>query len=375
MSKSIEFIPVNRPNLGEIERQAVIDCIDSGWISSEGPQVRRFEKALADCVGRKFGIAVASGSAALDVAVAALGIGKGDEVIMPAFTIISCAAAILRSGGVPVLVDSEVDSWNMNISEIEQKITKKTKAIMVVHIYGLAVNMREVRKIADKHGLLIIEDAAEMLGQECEGAPCGSFGDVSLFSFYANKHVTTGEGGMIVCDSPTLADKCRSFMNLCFQEKQRFVHEDLGWNYRMTSLQASLGLAQLSRLQEFVEKKRQMGGRYNKALSGLPGVKLPQERNNVSENIYWVYGLLIDDPRFTVREVTKKLGDLGVGTRPFFWPMHKQPVFKKLGLFVGEDYPVATYLGHNGFYVPSGLGLTEAEQVHVSGALWSIFDV
>jgi perosamine synthetase len=239
------MIPVNEPLLDGNEEKYLIECIRSGWISSEGPFVQEFENRFAATVGRKHGIAVCNGSAALDASVAALGIGPGDEVIMPAFTIISCAAAIIRQGATPVLVDADPITWNMDVNQIETRITSKTRAIMVVHIYGLPTDMAPILLLADKHGLKIIEDAAEAHGQNYQNRPCGSFGDVSTFSFYPNKHVTTGEGGMILTDSEQLAERCRSLRNLCFQPGKRFVHEELGWNFRMSNLQAALGVAQL----------------------------------------------------------------------------------------------------------------------------------
>jgi perosamine synthetase len=281
---------------------------------------------------------------------------------MPAFTIISCIGEIIRSGVKPVLVDSDPVTWNMDVSQIAGKITPKTKAILVVHIYGLPVDMDPVLELAAKHGLKIIEDAAEMHGQTYKGKPCGSFGDISTFSFYPNKHITTGEGGMVLADDAALAESCRALRNLCFQPPRRFVHEKLGWNYRMTNLQAALGVAQLERLGEFVGRKRAMGARYTKALSSLKSVQLPLPATNYAENIYWVYGMVLnDDVPFDAVEAMKRLGKLGVGCRPFFYPMNKQPVLQKLGLFAGESYPVAERLGERGFYIPSGMALTEAQ--------------
>jgi len=352
-------IPVNEPLLNGNEEKYLVECIRTGWISSEGPFVQKFEAQFAARMGRKHGIAVCNGSVALDTAVLALGIGAGDEVIMPTFTIISCAAAVVRTGAVPVLVDSDPSTWNMDVSQIESRIGPKTKAIMVVHIYGLPVDMDPVLEIARRHGLEIIEDAAEMHGQTYRGKPCGSFGDISIFSFYSNKHITTGEGGMIVTDSPDLAERCRGLRNLCFQSKKRFVHEELGWNFRMTNLQAAMGVAQLERLDEFVKRKRIMGARYTELLAGTKGLQLPLAHTDYAENIYWVYGMVLDDSvDFDAEETMRRLGVEGIGTRPFFWPMHEQPVFQKMGLFVGERYPVAEYIARRGFYIPSGMALT-----------------
>ena len=356
-------IPVNEPRLDGNEKKYLNECIETGWISSEGPFVKQFERQFAARVGRKYGIAVSNGSAALDAAVAALEIGKEDEVILPTFTIISCAAAIVRAGALPVLVDCHPHTWNMNVDQIEAKITPRTKAIMVVHIYGLPVDIEPVLNLAEKYGVQIIEDAAEMHGQTYKARPCGSFGTLSTFSFYPNKHITTGEGGMIVTDDEQLAERCYSLRNLCFQPQNRFVHEELGWNFRLSNLQAALGVAQLERLDEFVERKRHIGQLYTKLLSDIPGLQLPLPQTSYATNIYWVYGVVLnDDLPFDAKEAMRRLGEHKIGTRPFFWPMHEQPVFQKMGLFKDELYPVAEKIARRGFYLPSGLALIE-EQV------------
>jgi perosamine synthetase len=356
------MIPVNTPLLDGNERTYLLECIDTGWISSEGPFVKQFEERMAARVGREFGIAVCNGSVAIDAAIVALGIGAGDEVILPSFTIISCAAAIVRAGATPVVVDADPLTWNMDVAQVEARITPRTKAIMVVHIYGLPVDLDPLLEIARRHGLKVIEDAAEMHGQTYKGRPCGSFGDISTFSFYPNKHITTGEGGMIVTDDPELARRCQSLRNLCFKPEQRFIHDALGWNLRMTNLQAALGVAQLERLDSFVLKKRRMGARYTELLQGTPGLQLPLAKTAFADNIYWVYPLVLDDGlAVDAKGMMKRLADRGVGTRPFFWPMHEQPVLRKMGLFAGESHPVAERIARRGFYIPSGLALTEAE--------------
>lgn len=369
-----DFIPVNEPLLHGNEKKYLLECIETGWISSEGPFVRQFEELFAERVGRQHGIAVANGSGALDIAVQALQLGPGDEVILPALTIISCAASVVRAGALPVLVDADPMTWNMNIDQVAEKITHKTKAIMVVHIYGLPVDMDPIIALAHKHGLKIIEDAAEMHGQTYKGKPCGSFGDISTFSFYPNKHITTGEGGMLVCDDPLLAERCRGLRNLCFQAKKRFVHEELGWNYRMTNMQAALGVAQLERLDKFVEVKRTMGRKYTALLKNIRSLQLPLERVDYAENIYWVYGVVLDDTIPSDAEgAMKRLAAASIGTRPFFWPMHEQPVFRKTGLFIGESYPVAERLARRGFYLPSGLALTGLQMERVATVVREVF--
>ncbi len=354
------MISVNEPLLDGNEKKYLIQCIETGWISSEGPFVNRFEKEFAAKVGRKHAIAVANGSLALDAAMVALDLEPGSEVIMPAFTIISCAAAIVRAGCVPVVVDADPLTWNMDVHQIEARITSRTKAIMVVHIYGLPCDMKAVLDISQRHGLRVIEDAAEAHGQFCAGQACGSFGDLSVFSFYPNKHVTTGEGGMILTDSDELAEKCRGLRNLCFVPERRFVHEELGWNMRMTNMQAALGVAQLERLDDFVQRKRHMGRLYTELLADVSGVQLPLPATDFAENIYWVYGLVLDENiGFDAKEAMLRLGQRGIGTRPFFWSMHEQPVLRRMGLYEGEQYPVSERLARRGFYVPSGLALTE----------------
>jgi perosamine synthetase len=363
----ISPVPVNEPLLNGNERKYLNECIDTGWISSEGPFVSKFESLMAATVNRKHGIAVTNGSAALDAAIAALKIGDGDEVIMPTFTIISCAIAIVRAGATPVLVDSDRATWNMDVSQIENKITERTKAIMVVHIYGLPVDMEPILALAQKYNLFVIEDAAEMHGQTYKGLPCGSFGDISTFSFYPNKHMTTGEGGMIVTDQDWIKERCQSLRNLCFQPHKRFVHEEIGWNLRMTNLQAALGLAQLERLDEFISRKRQMGKLYTELLQNISGLELPLTSTSYADNIYWVYGLILkDEVPFEADEAMRRLAAEKIGSRPFFWSMHEQPVFQKMGLFKNESYPVAERIARRGFYIPSGMALNTEQIEHVA---------
>lgn len=362
----MNFIPVNEPLLNGNEKKYLNECIDTGWISSEGPFVKEFEQKMSATVGRKYGIAVSNGTAALEVACQALGIGEGDEVIMPTFTIISCAMAVTKLGAVPVLVDSDIHDWNMNVDEIEKKITSKTKAIMIVHIYGLPVQVDKVLELAKKYNLKVIEDAAEMHGQTYHGKPCGSFGDISTFSFYPNKHITTGEGGMVVTDDEELAERCRSLRNLCFRKDVRYVHDEISDNYRFTNLQAAVGLAQLERLEEFVEKKRDMGRYYTEKLQGVKGLQLPIAKTSYADNIYWVYGLVLsEDVKIDNRNMQKLLANEGIGTRTFFWCMHEQPVYRNMGLFTDEQYKNAEYLARKGFYIPSGLALTKEQMDRV----------
>jgi perosamine synthetase len=360
-------IPVNEPVIGQRERELVLECIDTGWISSDGPFVAEFEARFAALVGRKHAIAVMNGSVALDAAVAALGLQPGDEVVLPTFTIISCVTAILRAGAVPVPVDCDPNTWNSTPEAIFEAVTPKTKAIMLVHIYGLPMDADPILAFAKERGIAVIEDAAEAHGLTYKGRQCGSLGDVSTFSFYPNKHVTTGEGGMILTDDSKIAEKCRSFRNLGFNAKRRFVHEELGWNFRMTNLQAALGVGQIERLSDSVKKKRAMGAEYQRLLRGDNRLQLPKEHSEGAENIYWVFGLVLSDSiPFDAIEMMRRLDEKGIGTRPFFYPMHEQPVLKKMGFFKGVSCPHAERIARRGFYVPSGLAISNDQIAEVS---------
>ena len=367
------MIPVNEPLLNGNEKKYLIECIDTGWISSEGPFIKKFEEGMAKYVGRKHAIAVSNGSVALDMAIVACGIQKGDEVILPTFTIISCAAAIVRAGGIPVAVECDSKTFNIDINEIERKITPKTKAIMVVHIYGLPSDLNPILELAKKYKLKIIEDAAEVHGQTYYGKKCGSFGDISTFSFYPNKHITTGEGGMVLTDDDKVADHCRSLRNLCFIPEKRFVHHELGWNMRMTNLQAALGVAQLERIDSFVEKKKWIGARYNELLEGVKGIQLPVKEVEYAKNIYWVFPIVLDDSvSYDSESFAKALASNGVATRPFFWCMHEQPVLKDMGFFKNDKFPQAERIARRGLYLPSGLAITEEQIVTVAKVVRSL---
>jgi perosamine synthetase len=357
-------VPVNTPLLSGNEKKYISECIETGWISSEGPYVKQFEIGFSSYIGKKHGVCVSNGSAALDIAVQAADIGEGDEVIMPAFTIISPALSVVRAGGKPVLVDCDPLTWNMDVSQIEAKVTKKTKAIIAVHIYGLPVDMAPVMQICEKHGIMLIEDAAEMIGQTYNGKKCGSFGHISIFSFYPNKHITTGEGGMILTDSQEINERCQKLRNLAFEPGRRFIHKELGWNYRMTNMQAALGMAQLENIDKHLLRKREIGAIYNDGLKNLSGFQLPLKTTSYAENIYWVYGLVAESEQRCL-DVIKYLGDANIGTRPFFWCMHEQPVFLNMGLFKNEKYPHSEKIARNGFYIPSGLGLNSNELNYV----------
>ena len=371
------MIPVNTPCLNGNEKIYINECIDTGWISSEGPFVKRFEDGVSNYIGRNYATACSNGSAALDIAVKALGLKSGDEVIMPSFTIISCAQSLVIQGIKPVLIDSHFDTYNMIVEDVEAKITSKTKAIMIVHIYGLTVDIDPILKIANRYNLKVIEDAAEVFGHVYKGKKCGSFGDISTFSFYPNKHITTGEGGMILTDDPEIDKKIKGLRNLCFSTDmdKRFIHEDLGWNYRMTNIQAALGFAQLEQIEEVLKKKKEIGAKYNQLLKDIKDINLPITKTDYCENIYWVYAITIkDNCKITAKEAMKKLAEFKIGTRPFFYPMHLQPVFKKMELFKKENHPNSSKLYEKGFYIPSGLGISDFDIKEVSNRLHQIFE-
>jgi perosamine synthetase len=355
------LIPVNEPLLTEADFASVMDALRSGWISGSGPDIEAFERGWAAYCGRKHGIAVANGSVALQLAMGLLDLQPGDEVILPSFTIISCIWPIILAGATPVLVDSDPRTWTINVEQVRRRITSRTRAIMPVHIYGNPVDMQPLLELADEYGVHIVEDAAEAHGAEYRGRRIGSFGTASCFSFYANKLITTGEGGMVVLDDDTLAERARRFRNLGFQPGRRFVHAELGFNFRLTNLQAALGLRQIDRIDEIVARKRAMGKAYTDRLSGLSGLEL-QTDQAWSRGVYWMYGLLVRETTgLDAAELARRLAQRGIETRPFFLGMHEQPVLRERGLFSGEAYPVTERLARQGLYLPSGLGLDLAQ--------------
>ncbi len=371
------MIPVSAPLLGEQEMSRVHECLSSGWISSAGQFIPEFESRWAAYCGRRHGIAVCNGTAALQLAVAALGIGAGDEVILPTFTIISCVLAVLYSGAKPVLVDADPETWCMNVEQLGERITARTRAIMPVHIYGHPVNMDRALDVARERGLYVIEDAAEAHGAEYRSPAghdgdvwrrCGSFGDVSIFSFYANKPVTTGEGGMLVTDDDRLAAKLRSLRNLAFDPGPRFVHSHLGFNFRLTNVQAAIGLGQLERLDVTLARKREIASAYRQRLAGVAGVALQVERP-WARSIYWMFGIVAEHQTADAAALAESLRERGVETRPFFLGMHAQPVLRERGLFAGESYPVADHLRRRGLHLPSGVALEPSEIAQVTDAI------
>jgi perosamine synthetase len=355
------MIPVCEPLLTGKELEYASDCLKTNWISSAGKYIPEFEKRFAEYCGCKCGVSTTNGTTALHLALASLGIGAGDEVIMPAFTMAACAFSIVYTGAKPVLVDAEPDTWNMDVAQLERKVTKRTKAIMPVHIYGHPCDMDPIMDIAKRHGLFVVEDAAEAHGAEYKGMRVGGIGQVSCFSFYANKIITTGEGGMIVTNDAQIADKARRLKDQAFSPQRRFLHTNIGFNYRMTNVQAAIGLAQLESIDKFVEMRRKNAALYNAGLKNMPGITLPQQKE-WAKNVYWMYGIVAGEELGINRDsLMQKLKEKGVDTRTFFIPMHVQPAFLNMGLFEGESYPVATELSEKGLYLPSGSGLKPEE--------------
>jgi perosamine synthetase len=367
------FIPVNEPVLSDDSKKFVNQALDSGWISSSGSFVKEFEEKFAAYIGMKHGIAVCNGTAALHVALLALGVGPGDEVIVPAFTMGSTWLAVLYTGAKPVFIDCEPDTFNIDPNQIERKITKRTKIILPVHIYGHAAEMGSIVKIAKKHKIPILEDAAEACGGEYKRKKCGSFGLINAFSFYANKIVTTGEGGMIVTDDEDLAVKARQFRDLHHSLKKRFIHDDIGFNYRMTNLQGALGCGELSHVKEYLLKKEYMASIYKLLLENIPGITTPKTRSGV-KNVYWMYGLLVDESEFGISKdkLREELILEGVETRDFFYSPTSQPILKKY-LNKTEKFPVTEKIEREGFYIPSGLALTDTQMRKVANSIKLIY--
>ena len=368
-----DFISVNEPVLSEDSKKFVNQALDTGWISSSGNFVKEFEEKFADFVGVKHAVAVSSGTAALHVALLSLGIGHGDEVIVPAFTMGATWLAVLYTGAKPVFVDCELGTFNIDVKQIEKKIIKKTKAIIPVHVYGHAAEMDSITKIARKYKIDILEDAAEACGGKYKGKICGSFGRINAFSFYANKIITTGEGGMVVTNDEDLAIRARQFRDLHHSTNKRFVHDGIGYNYRMTNLQGALGCGELLHIREYLLKKRYMASIYKLLLKDVPGITLPETKSYV-KNVFWMYGLLIDKEKFGV-DRDKLQGELlteGIETRDFFYSPSRQPILKKY-LKKGETFPNTEKIEDTGFYIPSGLALTDTQMRKVADTIKKIY--
>jgi len=362
------MIPVFEPDIGEGEIEGVVAALRRGEISgSFGTAIPEFESLFAAYVGCKHGIAMSSGTTALHAAVAAAGIGPGDEVLVSAMTNIATALAVAHNGAVPVPVDSESTTWNLDLDLVERLITPRTRAIIPVHVYGHPVDMDQLMRLADKHNILVIEDCAESHGATVRGRMTGSFGQMGCFSFYANKIITTGEGGMVTTNDDALAERLRLLRNLAFTQP-RFRHEILGFNFRMTGMQAAMGVAQVKRIEGVIAGKRRLAAAYNRALVGLSWLQLPAELE-WARNVYWMYSVVLR-PESGLRraEVVKALQSSGVETRTFFCPMNAQPALQKLSGFREVPCPVADGLWERGFYLPSSTNLTDADVAHIARA-------
>lgn len=353
------MIPVFEPEIGQEEIDAVVAALKRGEISgSFGETIPKFEQSFADFCGVKYGVAVSSGTTALHLAVAAAGIGAGDEVLVSASTNIATALAIYHNGALPVAVDSEAVTWNLDLDLIESLITHRTKAIIPVHLFGHPVDMERLCAIAKKHNLVVIEDCAESHGATVNGRMTGSFGDMGCFSFYANKIITTGEGGMVLTDNSDLVEKIRLLRNLAFT-KPRFRHEAAGYNFRMTGYQAAMGLAQLEKIGRFITEKRRIALTYNRFLADVPGLQLPPELDGFF-NVYWMYALVLK-PEFGIsrNKLQEVLGNSGIDSRTFFFPMNMQPCFQDQLGYRSISCPVAEKIWETGLYLPSACNLSE----------------
>ena len=359
-------IPVAQPFLDDEETKYVLSALADGAISGlYGQYINKFEEDFSRYSGCSYGIATNSGTSALHLALAALGIGKKDEILVSSFTNMATFFAVLYQGARPIPVDIEPDIWNINPASIEEKINEKTKAILVVHIYGHPADMDPILRIAKNYGLYVIEDCAEAHGALYKEQKVGSLGDVGCFSFYANKIITTGEGGMVTTNNVEIADKARSLKSLAFGVNNKFMHEDIGFGYRMTNLQAAIGCAQLKKIDEIIDKKRKIAHYYDENLRGIPGLQRPVEKN-YAKNVYWMYHVVLHEEFNFPRElVMKKLNEYGIETREAFIPYNMQEIFIRKGWVNGNECPVSNYVAKNGFYIPSSplLGKKELEYI------------
>lgn len=364
-------VPVNESVISDEAKGNVAEAIASGWLSSAGPFVKQFEENFASYFGVKHAVTVTNGGASLHVALLTLGIGQGDEVIVPAFTMAAPWFAVMYTGATPVFVDCETETWNIDPKKIEAKITPRTKAIIPVHIYGHASEMDSILDIAKKHNLYVIEDAAEAHGGEYKKKLCGTMGDFGCFSFYANKIISTGEGGMLITNNDSWADKARQLKTYNFRKAKRFIHDEIGYNYRLGNLQAAVGCGELKNLPKYIELKQRMAKTYEKGLADIPGLHLPMTKPGV-KNVYWMYAVLVDEKKFGMNKDTlrTKLKENGISTRDFFYPPEDQPVLKRI---IGQEkFPNAAFAAQNGLYLPSGLAITKKQIDYVSKAIRAV---
>ena len=350
------MIPIAEPVIGELELQYVTECIRSGWISSLGDFIPRFENAYARYCGTRYAITTSNGTTALHLVLHALGVGPGDEVVLPTLTFVATANAVAYTGAIPVFVDSEWATWNIDPAQIEAQITQRTKAILAVHLYGHPSDMDTINSIAQKHHLVVLEDAAEAHGAKYKGRMTGSLARAACFSFYGNKTITTGEGGMITTDDADLAERCRFLRDQAMSPDDRYWHTEIGFNYRLTNVQAAIGLAQLEQIDEFLAAKRRNAEMYRSLLARIPGI-IPSPAADWAESSYWLYSILIDGASDLTRdELANRLRGAGIDSRPFFHPMHTLPIYQRL--HPGLVLPVAEQLSAYGLNLPSGSSLS-----------------
>ncbi len=356
MDSSNRFIPISEPLLSGNELAYVNDCVRSGWVSSLGKYIPEFEQGFADFCGVRHGIAVSNGTAALHLALVALGIGPGDEVIIPTLTFIATANAVRYTGATPVFADSEAETWNLDPQDVACRITPHTRAIIPVHVYGHPANMAPILDLAKQHNLHVIEDAAEAHGARYQGKRVGSLGEINAFSFYGNKIITTGEGGLLTTDEDALAEKVRFLRDHAMSPEKRYWHTEVGFNYRMTNLQAALGVAQMERIEEFIARKRWIAESYNQGLREVAAIRLPPEAPWAT-SVYWMYSILLNkDFPLSRDEVMARLRQQNIDSRPFFYPIHVQPPYQ-----ADISLPVAENLSRRGINLPSAVTLSEED--------------
>lgn len=351
-----DFIPIYEPTLGAQEEAYLLDTIRSGWISSNGKYIKEFEQSFAAFCGVNHGVSVSNGTTALHLILHALGIGPGDEVIVPALTFIASANTVVYTGATPIFVDVDPATWTIDPQSVAQFITPRTKAIMPVHIYGHPADMAALRSLAEPHHLFLIEDAAEAHGAQIGAMRTGALGTAAAFSFFANKIITTGEGGMITTDDEALAARCRMLRDHAMPPGRRYWHDEVGFNYRMTNLQAAIGVAQMARIDEFIARKRTIAERYHAGLRDIAGITLPVERAGYT-NVYWMYSILVDQPfPYSRDELMAALRNAAIDSRPFFHPLDTLPPYRS-----AQPCPTALRLSRHGLNLPSSPSLNDEQ--------------
>lgn len=368
-----KFFPVSEPTITREDKKNAFDAINSGFISSEGKYNKLFENSFSNYIGSKYAIALSNGTVALETALYAIGIEKGDEVILPNFTIVSCLNSIIKLGAIPIFVDVDKNHWNIDHNLIEKKITKRTKAIIVCHIFGHPAEIKKIIQIRNKYNIKVIEDCAESHGAEYKGKKIGNFGDISTFSFYSNKLITTGEGGMVLTSNKKFADRARGYKNLFFGKTDRFKHEDLGSNYRLTNIQAAIGYSQTKRINSIVEKKRKIGFWYLHYLKDINKLELPKEMS-WAKTVFWMYAVVIKSSAIDAKKIIKAMANRNIQCRPLFYNLNKQPFLSKFNIKDNRKYPVTDKLAKYGFYLPSSLKLTKKDVAYIVNQLKEVLD-